>query len=171
MPPADTLFGKMRNGTFGVVTDESKFHHNLDRFRKTNRTGHELRILNYEKTPPDMPVMDNEVFLYEISQLHDDDKTRANQYLLDLKDFLGLKQNLQPIVPDDSKKKEKAIDICDDKFRLIRAELMKNAVEASIWIREFFLKSPEVRVSSPEYFNHLLSLWLVDPCVLKASSP
>jgi hypothetical protein len=56
------------------------------------------------------------------------------------------------------------IDICDERYGLVRAELMKNAIAASRWIREYFLESPDVTVSSPEYFRSLLEGWMTDPC-------
>jgi hypothetical protein len=56
------------------------------------------------------------------------------------------------------------IDICDAQYGPLRIELMKNAVDASRWIREYFLRSPDVTVSSPEYFRRLLKEWMQDPC-------
>lgn len=171
MPPAEQLFGPNRREFHGVCTGESKFHIHLDHLRKTERTASEKKLLSYDGPEPQLPRMNNPVFLYEINQLHDENATRAEHFLRNLEQFIGLKQELEPIHVSSSStgqpKKEKKIDICNVKYRFIRAELMKNAVEASKWIREYFLQSPDVVVSSPEYFDTLLKTWLVDPCALK----
>jgi hypothetical protein len=41
---------------------------------------------------------------------------------------------------------------------------MDIAKPASEWIRTYFMQSPEVVVSSPEFFNELLLEWMEDPC-------
>jgi len=169
MPPAETLLGKRKHGDHDVCTDESKFHLHLDNLGKTARTSEEMKLLSWDpndKEKHKLPKMKNPVFLYEINQLHDENRTRADLYRSDLKTFLGLKEDLRPIALDKSttSDKTKAINICDAKYRFVRAELMKNAVEASKWIRTYFLQSPDVSVSSPEHFVELLKDWLVDPC-------
>lgn len=169
MPPAETLMGKVQKGWEGVSTDEAKFHMNLDNLRKTARNSEEeLALLEGGKNKW-LPASKNPVFLYETNQLHDTDKKRADLYLKDLQEFLGLPHALEPIADSPAgtiahERPEGVIDICDMKFRFIRAELMKSAVEASIWIREYFLESPDVTVSSPEHFKKLVEEWLIDPC-------
>ena len=57
------------------------------------------------------------------------------------------------------------VNLCQDQYAPIRNELIKNAQEASLWIRTSgFLSSPDVTVSSPEYFEALLKNWMVNPC-------
>jgi len=167
--------GKLQNGMQGVCTDESKFHLHLDNLGKTRHSPEEEKLLTWDnKNKPKLPKMPNPVFLYEINQLHDENQTRADLYQTDLQHFLGLKEGLEPIVSSSSSSSKSssqtkyvAIDICDVKYRFIRAELLKNAVEASTWIRRYFLQSPDVTVSSPEHFNELLEAWLVDPCMAR----
>ena len=63
------------------------------------------------------------------------------------------------------KKDRFKVKICQDRYKPIRHELVKNAQEASLWIRTSgFLSSPDVTVSSPDYFNSLLENWMDDPC-------
>ena len=63
------------------------------------------------------------------------------------------------------KKDRFKVKICQDRYTPIRHELVKNAQEASLWIRTSgFLSSPDVTVSSPDYFNSLLENWMDDPC-------
>jgi len=61
--------------------------------------------------------------------------------------------------------RRRMIDICEDRYRMLRSELMKNAREASEWIRTYFLVHPDVTVSCPEHFVELLKKWMTDPCV------
>lgn len=35
---------------------------------------------------------------------------------------------------------------------------------ASVWIRNYFIESDEVVVSSPNYFKESLETWMYDPC-------
>jgi hypothetical protein len=142
----------------GVSTDESRFHVNLDHLGKTKRTPAEMALLGGGKRL-DLPRAKNLVFLYELNQLHDANVTRSNQHLVDLQRYLELPH---PLAPFYEKKEEHdtsqpgIIDICDAKYRLIRAELMKNAINASRWIREYFMESPDVSISSPDYFRSLM---------------
>ena len=48
------------------------------------------------------------------------------------------------------------IDICKDEFQSLRDVLMKGARETSIWVRESFMKAPDVHVSSPEFFEQAM---------------
>lgn len=50
----------------------------------------------------------------------------------------------------------------------IRDVLMRQAVNASLWIRQYFVKSPTVKVSSKDYFvEELMTSWERDPCVAR----
>jgi hypothetical protein len=51
---------------------------------------------------------------------------------------------------------------------IIRGVLMKQAVNASIWIAKYFVHGPMVHVSSKDYFvEDLMSAWERDPCVAR----
>jgi hypothetical protein len=46
---------------------------------------------------------------------------------------------------------------------------MEQAMNASTWIRQYFLHSPDVVVSSRDYFIHdLMASWKRDPCFDRA---
>jgi hypothetical protein len=173
MPPVDNLIGVLNDDMNGVSTDEARFHANLDNLRKTQRTEAELDLIGVPRQSS-LPVSPNPVFLYEISQLYDEDETRKLQYVADLKNYLGLAQDMKELV-DDSQEKHRnpppgTINICE--HDAVRSVLMEHATAASIWIREYLLASPDVTVSSPDHFKELVEAWMTDPCIARnASTP
>jgi hypothetical protein len=167
MPPADSLIGECPSHSHGVCTEEAQFHLHLNLLGKTNQsTADEKKLL--KPLPSKVPIlgpMRNQVFLYEISQLGDEDDARADKYRRDLGSFLGLEHEISPIVRDEeSLNYHYDLDICEDRYRPLRRALMDIAKPASEWIRTYFMQSPEVVVSSPEFFNELLLEWMEDPC-------
>ena len=58
------------------------------------------------------------------------------------------------------------IDICDDQHQKIRDVLMDKARKASIWIRDYFLESDDVHVSSRDFVHKKLKDWMDDPCTV-----
>jgi hypothetical protein len=166
MPPADSYIGKCPENSHGVCTEEGNFHLHLNLLGKTNRTAEEMKLLKpLPSVAPTLAPLHNQVFLYELSQLGDEDEARACKYRRDLGSFLGLKHELSPIALDhESRNYHYDIDICEDRYRPLRLALMDIAKPASEWIRTYFLQSPEVVVSSPEFFNDLLLEWMEDPC-------
>jgi hypothetical protein len=125
-------------------------------------------------------------FLYESQQLvfdnndNNDIDKYARQFRTDLRRILDLNESLPEVMPRTKpdmehfgkrlqKKKDKhKIKICDAQYQLLRDELMSVARKTSVWIRNEFLKSPTVQVSSPDYFRKLLEGWMVDPCESKS---
>ena len=165
MPSPETLIGKLQRGMVGVATDESKFHIHLDNLGKTWHSADELKLLsggNNKKI--DLPKMRNPIFLYEVNQLKDDNETRAALFSSDLQQYLALHQDFQPISTKRGPKYDKAIEICESQHTKLRRELMQNARDSSMWIRLYFLNSPDVSVSSPDHFHDLLMAWMIDPC-------
>lgn len=161
LPPAETMLQ-------GPGIDKARYHEHLANMGKTRLVDREeyelLGGITQVVTPP---VMSNEVFLYEVSQPFDRNRTRAEQYAKDLSQFLGLEQPLEPIVPRTSSggNFHYAIDICDDKFVDLRAELMNIGRNASKWISTYFMDLPDVTISDPDHFrNDILKSWLTDPC-------
>jgi hypothetical protein len=168
MPPAETLLGKCRPETYQISTDEALFHIHLSNLGKTNRSATaEEKLLEAPqyKVFKNLPRAPNPVFLYEISQLHDANQTRADLYRSDLQAYLGLRQPLDPVEGPEEENQIKVFDICEENYSEIRAELMKHAKAASVWIREYFLGHPDVTVSSQEHFKELLVKWMIDPCL------
>ena len=99
-----------------------------------------------------------------------------DRFQQDLSRFLRLETPLGPMptgTPPNSRKMEimlnntagiKQIDICDREHEKVRKVLMTIARDASQWIRRYFVHSPTVKVSSPQYFTELLKAWEKDPC-------
>ena len=165
MPPPEALMGKLKRGMVGVATDESKFHLHLDNLGKTSHSPEELKLLSWgAEKKVEAPKMINPVFLYEVNQLRDTNVTRAAIFSSDLQSYLGLMKGFQPLSTKRGPTYIKAIEICEAKHKDLRRELMKNSREASKWIRKYFLKSPDVHVSSSDHFNALLVSWMTDPC-------
>jgi hypothetical protein len=170
--PVGSLIGNCdAAGNNILCTDEARFHLHLNNLGKTNQTSaEEVKLLKpplISETPTTkVQPMRNQVFLYEISQLYDEDETRAYTYRRDLGHFIGLKRGLSPIAPAKHNRKnfKYALDICEDQYRPLRKTLMNIAKPASEWIRSYFMQSPDVVVSSPEYFDSLLLDWMEDPC-------
>jgi len=111
----------------------------------------------------------NPIFLYEIAQLGDRDTSRMSTFLTDLQQYLGLSTAFP--VPGSPKKivhEKKQFDICDKRYKALREVLRKAGREASLWITTYFLKHPDVHVSSPDHFRTLLRRWHDDPCELNA---
>jgi len=160
LPPAASLVGEH-------LPDHVRFHNHLSLLGKTNVTdAGEAQFLGTSPDSPQPPRMSNPVFLFEVSQAFDTCEGRDVQYRKDLSDFLGLSTPLQPFRPAtyDSPDYHYSIDICDDTFRELRAQLLETGRNASAWILTYFLDLPDVTASSPEHFKELLQTWSVDPC-------
>lgn len=163
--------GTCSRATHGVCTHEALFHHHLALLGKTDMATYDevdLFLPGPPKRRPEHETISNKIFLYEITQLYNENQTRAVSYRQDLSNYLGLKQILSPIVripnPDSTKKMNPPLDICLDMYKPLRDELILNGRAASTWIRTYFLDHPDVTVSSPEYFRELLLTWMDDPC-------
>jgi len=147
---ADRLFGRRLNRT--TTTEE-------DSYGNGRGSADTRRII---------PRMDNQVFLYEPSQLFDQNDTRALQFRTDLSHFLGLDVVLDPIqntrVGKGSDYHYK-IDICEQQYIDVRRELLAMGGNASTWIRNYFLNAPDVYYSSfDSHFENMIASWSEDPC-------
>lgn len=178
MPSPVELIGKCRKGFFNLCTFRANFHIPLINLSKTNRTEAELQYVSPQWLPRSirpLPPNNRGIFLYEITQLSDTE--REAQFRIDLQRYLGLVQPIPPMMWFKPGKKHtdahviektslKKINICDDEFRELRAILTEQAVNASRWIRDYFVHAPDVTVSSPDYFiNDLMPSWERDPCL------
>ena len=121
--------------------------------------------------------MPNPIFFMEMKQLADSNTSRAKQFANDLEAFLGLPPNHLPpalhVRPNTDRVKLKTtdhlkMDICRPEFAPVLEEMVSIARSASLWFRQYFIPSPDVTVSSPEYIHELLEAWMVDPCEDKA---
>lgn len=170
MPPAETLVGtSCPKGANNVCTEEIRYMDHLSRLGMTDRTDpEELKLLSpILPRHRNVPKLTNPVFLYEISQLHDKNIERTTQYRSDLQNYLGLDKPLTELQETKEPHHERLpgeIDICEERYKLLREELMQIARNTSVWIRQYFLKAPNVYVSQPEYFSQILETWMDDPC-------
>ncbi|CAB9528492.1 expressed unknown protein [Seminavis robusta] len=118
----------------------------------------------------------NPIFFMELQQLADTNVTRARQFRNDLEHFLGLprdhlppalhvRPNTQHIKSKNADKLEALkLDICASENAPILQEMMDISRAASQWLRHYFIVSPGVTVSSPDYMHELLKGWMISPC-------
>lgn len=122
-----------------------------------------------------IPKMKNKVFFLDLRQLSDTNQTRSKIFRQDLQQFLGLRHDLTPVFRarpfkqleltlDKKSKRHKIQSICDLKYLPLQQELYPMAQKASLWMRNYFLKSADVVVSSPDYVEELLETWMHNPC-------
>ena len=186
MPPAETLIGKCRKGSNNVCTDRSKFHIFLSTFGKTNiiTDPNEYQYMlqkDYNKLK--IIPTNRRIFLYELTQLSDTtNEQRSIQFRSDLQHYLQLQQPIQRILRykpgrnhTDTKTLQhvdsKKINICDNQYTELRSVLLQNAINASKWISQFFIESPDVIVSSKDYFRTtIMKLWEIDPCIERTNN-
>lgn len=168
--------------TGNSCTDRSRFHEFLAPLGKTNLTSPvEKNFFRTEPNTDGLQAADLKIFLYEVSQMDDDNEHRERRFRQDLSSFLQLETTLAPLpkgVKPNSKEMEvllnrtaavTQIDICDPEHEKVRLELMKNALDASRWIRTYFIRGSGVSVSSPSHFAELLKGWERDPCLDRGS--
>lgn len=128
----------------------------------------------------------NPIFLYETNQLRFESIPNnslkanynyySNQFRTDLQSLLRLDSPLDmgmsQAKPDmnhfndrqQRRKDRHKIHICEEQYEPLRRALMVIARRSSEWIRHEFIKTPDVFVSSPDYFQSLMEKWEVDPC-------
>jgi len=167
--------GTERPGNTKICTNRANFHHSLSRLGKTPMdTPEEMRLLNHGMS---IVPQKGKVFLMEISQLFPDHESSLN-LREDISDFLDLKYDLHQLHPrhgtgtqnheyTDNERKKAFVDICDDEYAPVREILVEQGKDAAEWIRNYFLKSEDVVVSSRQEFLKLLDKWGEDPCLEK----
>ena len=182
-----TLIGKCSINHEKVCTDRARFHAGLARLGKTPMQDEDemnlLFGLRYDKqqqqpysnatkavdnTQSDRNLrkhggLPNQVLLYEIRQIHDKEISKQRLVPTNIKQYLGIHEDLPPILSYKQKKK-RAINICDDEHKDARRILVEHGVDAAIWIKRYFLKSDSVEVISQNSFHRFIGDWGVDPC-------
>ncbi|KAL7474794.1 hypothetical protein ACHAW6_000746 [Cyclotella cf. meneghiniana] len=106
-------------------------------------------------------VSSNQVFLYEIRQIHN--AFTAKELSKNIQQYLQLSEAL-PEIASYIQNKTRAINICDHEHDAVRRVLVEHGRDAADWIERYFVKSSNVFVSSPESFFNLLNDWRRDPC-------
>lgn len=178
--PIEERIGICNQHSQGLCTDHANFALWLWRLGKTlemtmNDLQKDIKMAHpYEANHYTYPST-NKVFLIEMSQFKDDDANRTAALRTDLARYLGLKHSFDEEAPHavpgmkwsaevqairDSRK----IDICEERYKPVRDELMKGSRQTSLWIRTFFLASKDVFISSPEFFDKIMRDWMNDPC-------
>lgn len=167
---------------FVLSTAKGRFHRYIARLHKTPLTDADemqwLESSNHQQEKPrlekTMKKMNNPVFFLEMSQLADANETRSKLLRHDLQKFLGLKtafpgDGIPKVRPTRKEIQENPlnvsrIDICDEAYLPVRTELMYISRNASKWLRNHFLLSDGVFVSSREHLVEILGGWMHDPC-------
>jgi len=157
-----------------VSVKYARFDIYLKQLAKTSLTDKEMKeMFNHENIwEKRLTPIPNKVFIYTIDQMSDHNETRKMKWQKDLHTYLQLKAPFDWSMGEEersSKKKEKAtfnetINICDEKYSTIRSELTRQGREASKWISEKFITSPDVVVSDALFFKSALREWANDPC-------
>lgn len=169
MLPTSKLTKGCPSGSQGVCAWRANFHDFLARLGKTPLSSpSELKLLSLGLNTVQSKV--GPVFLYDLSQLNED------EFRKDLQIFLGLSDDMPPLPKIDTsgrfdhiasaklRSSTQLIDICNPEHDIIRSVLMEKARRASIWIRSYFLKSKEVFVSNRPSLEVILHTWMRDPC-------
>ena len=187
--PASTssLIGKCENHQ-KVCTDRARFHAALARLRKTPLVEKEevdllfgtryegnynntsslhppqqlRRFLNSGKHKKQQDGFPNQLLLYEVRQLHQNDTT-PRELSETLRNYLDIQSDLPPILSYKNIK-PRAINICDDVHANVRRLLVDHGTDAAIWIKDYLMENPTVEIASPESFVRLLDSWSADPC-------
>jgi hypothetical protein len=131
---------------------------------------HTMSIHNFSKT---------KLLLFEAGQLDGKKEAQAKAVIRDMEEFLGLEEGalpkIKPLQPTTAYKdrpgmkdgeQKKVLDICLEEYMDIRKGLLEVGRKASEWIERYFLKSPQVVVSSKEDFLNRIRQWKMDPCLL-----
>ena len=155
----------------GVSMDASRFELFLKQFGKTGMTGDELSELA-GRPGYQLAVQPNKfkIFLYSVDQMEDQDEQRSNKFRGTLQKYLGLSQPLPSFGHENinhqvgSNGFKETIDICQDKYSEVRAQLIRQASKSSDWLRDQFIHSADVWVANEDHFVATLDSWSVDPC-------
>jgi len=177
-----SLIGGPHKNTAYAHTGKGEFHAILSLLGKTNMTSDgELDLLKgflRQDELLDWPQpLPNKIFFLETTQMSDtQNATRAAQFRRDLQSFLGLQQELPPVLhvrPGKDRQIDETLklDMCQPENDEIRHELVRISRVASQWIRKYFLSSPDVVVSSREHLEEIFATsWMQDPCDEKSNS-
>ena len=173
IPPIETLTSG--NEWMGVSTKNARFEIPLMQLGKTNMTTMDIAKLGLIAHSAVVPNK-FKVFMYSLEQMKDTNETRTKNMRQELESFLDLKhpmktfghENINHFVGKNAYKE--TIDICDDKYKDLRNEVVARGQETQFWLRNKFLKSPDVTIANREHFLELLNAWGSDPCATTVSS-
>jgi hypothetical protein len=172
-----------RYKTGGVCTHQAKFHEPLALLGKTKMSTPEEQQYfpkGFSSFVNQTGSSGHEIFLYDISQIADNNERRQRQFRDDLQRFLHVDEPFSPLSEDKESRRRlsgletstfpnahKRINICDRKYDGLRDVLLKIGKDASRWIRQYFIHAGGVHVSSVEFLDQALARWEIDPCELR----
>jgi len=168
VPPPDMLVGNKHWKR--VSTDLARYELSLMQLGKTNLSSKNRKDLIQRKL--DQGKTRLKVFIYNMQQLGDMNTERATRFRNDMQDFLGLSSSIDPFPKENVgwgkiKKFKEHIDICEEKFTLLRSLLLSQSKETRRWIKDEFIGSEDVFVGGETYFLELMEEWDIDPCLPK----
>ncbi|KAL7547185.1 hypothetical protein ACHAWF_010503 [Thalassiosira exigua] len=170
--PTPFELSKGRKHWRDVSTAYARYEVFMQQLAKTPMNMRELQdMLNerlYQKQISPNPF---KVFVFASDQLQDKDEMRRTKFQTDLQEFLGLKVPMMDLAKapkvnssGNHTRHPEEIDICDRRYDGIRKQLLASGKKTSLWIRNKFIKSPDLAVSSEDYFSALITKWGEDPC-------
>ncbi len=160
------------NNWLGVSVKSARFDIYLKQLAKVSLTDEDMKgMLNHETMwEKRLSLIPNKVFIYTIDQMSDRNEERRMKWQKDLHTFLQLNAPFDWSMNEERQSSQKkvtfneTINICDEKYSTIRSELTTQGREASTWINEKFISSPDVVVSDALFFKSVLREWANDPC-------
>ena len=160
------------NNWLGVSVKFARFDIYLKQLAKVILTDEDMKeMLNHETMwEKRLSLIPNKVFIYTIDQMSDRNEERKMKWQKDLHTFLQLNAPFDWSMNEERQSSQKkvtfneTINICDEKYSTIRSELTRQGREASKWISEKFITSPDVVVSDALFFKSALREWANDPC-------
>ena len=177
MPPPNNLIGGFEVNVGQIHTDFARYERYFMQFGKIDLTLEELGILSTNLKPHgSLLSIPNEIFLYSLEQIEDDNSTRADVFWNDLKTFMNLDQtitsgmfpkvNAAPKV-NVTESGKKLINICDDAYKETHRVLSENAKVTADWFRSrlFDEKRNDLVIGGRDHFFSVLETWKQDPCV------
>ena len=173
IPSPFELTGKGTHWRY-VSVKHARYDIYMKQLAKVSLTDKEMKeMLDYDTMfPKRMSPNPFKIFLLTIEQINDHNDKRRILFQEDLQKFLKLRSPIQDFAslpisnPSNTTYKER-IDICEKKFSTIRSQLIRQGKQASQWIINKFMKSPDVFVSNPEFLTSVIREWGNDPCEKK----
>lgn len=160
-----------------VSVKHARFDIYMKQLAKVSLTEEEMKeMLNHENMfPKRMSPNPYKIFMLTMEQIADRNDTRRMKFQEDLQKFLKLRSPIQdfaslPIRNSSNSTYSERISICDKKFASIRFQLVKQGKQASKWVINKFMKSPDVIVSNPEFLTSVIREWGNDPCEKKMNA-
>ena len=157
-----------------VSVKHARFDIYMKQLAKVSLTEKEMKgMLNHDNMfPKRMSPNPYKIFMLTMEQIADRNDRRRMKFQEDLQKFLKLRAPLEdfaslPIRNSSNSTYSERINICDKKFASIRFQLVKQGKQASKWVINKFMKSPDVIVSNPEFIKSTIRDWGSDPCKKK----